>query len=333
MNPTATDPQIDAARALLDGIEGKIHDGTRAYINDSVDATTAAIDAFLPLEQLEFAAVRTNLAAARNRLDDQLFADASEALNRARSGFATTAARVLSAKLIPTAAPAMGFTPAEWLAFVAEMRQLLDPIAAEPDPERQVQCWNEANRRYLVGVIRQAKSRIDFLVAANIAGAHDRLTEAAAQLAGALNALAAGDLVAARAEYETAIGTAGQVRTQISNAGNTLGAAGGTDAAAPASGAAVPPSIVESAIGSVLPLPLGQGVDIAAVNRTLLVLNAALTLIVLVLAVVSGLQLLYVNNATFGWIDLLIASMWGAGLHAVGGQAFQGLTSLAQQFR
>ena len=330
--PQPTDQQIDTANALLDGIDGKIRDATRAYVTTSVTETTAAIDAFPANERIEFNAVRAQLTAAQDAANNGQLPEARAALNRARSGFATTAARLLSAKLT-TATPAIGFTAAQWSSFVVEMRQLLDRIATEPDPERQVQLWNDANRRYLVEVVRQAKNRIDFLVSANVAGANDRLVEAATHLTNALNALAAGNLATAQTEYETAIGAANQVRQQVVAAGNTLGAAAGAEAAAPASGAAVTDSIIDDAIGSVLPLPLGQGVDVNAVNRTLLIFNGAFTVFVLALAIISGLQLLYVNNATFGWVDLVIAFMWGAGLHAVAGQAFQGLTSFAQQFR
>jgi hypothetical protein len=38
-------------------------------------------------------------------------------------------------------------------------------------------------------------------------------------------------------------------------------------------------------------------------------------------------------NAAFGWWDLAVAFLWGAGLQAVAGQTFQGLQGLAQQFR
>lgn len=56
-------------------------------------------------------------------------------------------------------------------------------------------------------------------------------------------------------------------------------------------------------------------------------------MIMLAIAVVSGVQLLYVANPTFGYVDVIVCFLWGAGLQAVAGQTFQGLTGLAQQLR
>jgi hypothetical protein len=95
----------------------------------------------------------------------------------------------------------------------------------------------------------------------------------------------------------------------------------------------LPASILDAAVGSVLPLPLGHGVAIADVNRSLRIVTIVFAGVILLLAILSGLQLLYVPNAAFGYADLLVAFLWGAGLHAVAGQAFQGVQGLAQQFR
>ena len=56
------------------------------------------------------------------------------------------------------------------------------------------------------------------------------------------------------------------------------------------------------------------------------------TIIVLALglfvATVSGLQVLYEPNPTFGLKDLVTAFLWGAGIQAAATQAFQGLQTL-----
>jgi hypothetical protein len=103
--------------------------------------------------------------------------------------------------------------------------------------------------------------------------------------------------------------------------------------AAPRSGDQLPASMVDAAIGSVLPLPLGRRVNIADVERSLRNFHLVFGVIILLIAVLSGLQLLYVSNPAFDWKDLLVAFLWGAGLHAVANQTFQGLQGLAQQFR
>jgi hypothetical protein len=82
-----------------------------------------------------------------------------------------------------------------------------------------------------------------------------------------------------------------------------------------------------------LPLAVGRGVTLREVNRSLCGFSLIFAVIVLAIAVLSGLQLLYAPNPAFGWWDLAVAFLWGAGLHAVAGQSFQGLQGLAQQFR
>jgi RsiW-degrading membrane proteinase PrsW (M82 family) len=112
-----------------------------------------------------------------------------------------------------------------------------------------------------------------------------------------------------------------------------MGAAGAATASAPASAGDVPSSIASAAFSAIVPLPLGRDATLAEVNNRLRTFAIILTAIVLVFAVVSGLQVLYMPNAAFGWWDVAVAFLWGAGLHAVAGQTFQGLQAFAQQLR
>ena len=330
MKEQPTDEEITAAQTALDGLEAKVNAELRKHIAESSAAIRKAIDEFPAAQQIDFDAVKNELHTAESEATE--LKTAEDALDRARSKFAEMAARLLRQALDP-AKVAIGFDPpAEWTNFVTEIKGLLDAVIIEPDPEGRVQRWTDANRRYLIEVVRRAKSRVDFLVQANVASTQDMLKRAADELAKAMVALAAGDLAAARTAYDTAMAAADQARPALQKAGARLGAAPAGDSSAPNGGAAVPSSIIDTAIGSVLPLALGRGVTLKDVDRSLWIFTVGFAVVILVLAILSGLQLLYAPNPAFGWGDLSIAFLWGAGLHAVAGQSFQGLRDLAQQF-
>jgi hypothetical protein len=60
--------------------------------------------------------------------------------------------------------------------------------------------------------------------------------------------------------------------------------------------------------------------------------DLGISLIVFVVAVIAGLQLLYINNNTWGTgTDIAIAILWGLGLHQISGQSLNGYASIRQQ--
>lgn len=325
-----TDAELTAAETTLRGIEDKIRDALKQYLIAAVTAVRAAIDQFPLAERLQFDPVQpelTDVEAAANTNHIDL---ARAALDRARASFAVIGAALLRSKL-DTARPAIGFDAAAWSTFTTEIKALLDAIPVEPDIEQRMRRWTEANRRYLVEVVRRAKARIDFLVPSGIAT--PELTTASNRLAEALAALAAGAMATAWTAYDAATVAADHARPALTAAGQQLGATPNADSTAPQAGGGVPDAAIDAAIGSIMLLPLGRDVTAAAVDRSLLVFTIGFGVAILIIAILSGLQLLYVPNPAFGLADLLVAFLWGAGLHAVAGQAFQGLQGLGQQFR
>ena len=77
-----------------------------------------------------------------------------------------------------------------------------------------------------------------------------------------------------------------------------------------------------------VPLPLGPGATMAGVQRALVGSTLLILALGLFVATVSGLQVLYEPNPTFGIKDLVVAFLWGAGIQAAAGQAFQGLQAV-----
>ena len=131
---------------------------------------------------------------------------------------------------------AISFTAAEWAPFAAEIAGLLDLVATEPDPEQRVQRRTEANRRYLIEVLRRAKARVDQLIDANVQDTKDALTQAQAKLTEAQKELAAGHLGAAQEAYTEAIASANQTRAALAAVGQRLGKEANAEGNAPNAG-------------------------------------------------------------------------------------------------
>ena len=122
-------------------------------------------------------------------------------------------------------------------------------------------------------------------------------------------------------------------RKPLQQQGLQMGKTPAADSDAPNSGAVLPDSIIMEAVASLWPLPLGRDVTLAQVTRRMRWSSIGFAFFLLLIAIASGLQLLYFPNPAFGCADLIVAFLWGAGLHAIAGQTFQGLSGLAQQLR
>jgi hypothetical protein len=329
MNNAAASADIASAQGLLNGIDAKIKAATIRYLNKAIQDLQQAIAGF-GTDAVKFDLVLGELDTAGRETTASRFDLAGTALDRARAKFAEIAAGLLRTRLTETTS-AIGFTADEWKSFAADIGGLLDLVATEPDPERRVQRWTEANRRYLIEIIRRAKARIDYLIEANIQDTKDALTKAQAKLIDAQNQLAAGNLGAAQQAYAAAIDLAGQTAAALQAVGQKLGKDANAGGSAPGAGADVPSQIIVTAVASLMPLPLGRDVTLKQVTRSLLNYSLVFAVVMLVIAVLSGLQLLYVPNPAFSWGDMILAFLWGAGLHAVAGQTFQGVAGLARQ--
>ncbi len=334
LDPAATEQQVTTTKTALDGFAASVERELRRLVLAAAERLRTTIRGLDAAARAEFQPVIAQLEAVGTQDAPQPIALATKALDRARVLYAQIASGQLRHRLNPAINP-VGFTvAAEWTEFVAEIRRMLDAVDGERDPERKIELWNDANRRYLVEVVKRAKARIDALVQANsVPAARPTLQGAAKLLADAQVALADDNLSAASVAYAQAMAEAEKARPEVEKAGSSMGAAGGATASAPASAGDVPSSIASAAFSAIVPLPLGRGATLAEVNNRLRNLAIILTAIVLVFAVVSGLQVLYMPNAAFGWWDVAVAFLWGAGLHAVAGQTFQGLQAFAQQLR
>lgn len=331
-NDNASDDEVTTATGGLSDIGTKISQALKQSFGEAEKALKKAVGEYTGTEQAQFDPVLVSVRTMVAEANQSNFEEAKKALAEARSKFAGIAAGLLRATL-SAAQPAVGFEAAAWAAFITEITGLLDEIATEPEPEKRAQRWSEVNRRYLVSVVRHARVRVEELIAAQVVGTEQALAQARAKLLDAEAALGEGELGIARTRYQEAVDAAGEARPQLRAQGLQMGKTAGTDADAPKSGAELPDSIIVEAIASVWPLPLGRHVTLAQVTRRMFWSSIGFALFLLLIAIASGLQLLYFPNPAFGCADLIVAFLWGAGLHAIAGQTFQGLTGLAQQLR
>jgi hypothetical protein len=330
----ATEQQVTASLTALRGLDAQVKTALQALVVGEAAKLRQAIDGLDPMARAEFQPVSAALDAVGTAAAPQPLEVASAALDKARLLYAQIAAGQLRSRLATASAP-IGFDNAnDWTTFVADISRQLDETESERDPERKVERWNETNRRYLTRVIKQAKTRIDALLQANsVPAATADLRQAQKSLADAQLALARDDLSAASVAFGSAMDAGLKARPLVLAAGGRMGAAGAASGAAPNAGGGVSQPIVDAALAAIVPLPLGRSATLAEVDRSLKIFTIGFSVIVLVFAIVSGMQLLYMPNPAFGCWDVVVSFLWGAGLHAVAGQTFQGLSGLAQQFR
>ena len=78
---------------------------------------------------------------------------------------------------------------------------------------------------------------------------------------------------------------------------------------------------------SALPLATAQGL-----TRTIVLLETLSAIAIGAIAVVIGVQLLWVNDFTWGgWGSWCVAFLWGLGMHQVTGASVQGITGITQE--
>lgn len=110
-----------------------------------------------------------------------------------------------------------------------------------------------------------------------------------------------------------------------------MGGPGAALAPAPTNGGEIPDEVTQGAWNAIA-FVLGAPTTAAQANKRVLVAEGLLFLLMLALALVIGLKFLYFDNAAWGTpIDLVVAFLWGFGLHQFGGTTFQGVQSIAQQ--
>lgn len=334
-----TEQAATAARTAMSTIDEAVKNQLKA----AIAALQAEISGLSDPQRLALQETSGSLVAAVTDADDLKLQSAEAKLNAARHAYVQVAIKGLQDRLDP-ARPASGFTRASWTALVEDYNRRLDVLAAEHDADTKVREWNKLRVEWLRAVAQALLHQIeaDDEVAANTqqpatpGPAAPDPKAARAKYAEATTALQSIDRLLLDRKFRdanNAYATAAKAHSDGLKAMQVTArvAAVAGQAPAPTDGGAVPDGVIQGAWNAIS-FVLRPPTSVAQANRRVLIAEALLFLLMLALALGAGLKLLYFDNAAWGApIDLLVAFLWGFGLHQVGGTAFHGVQSIAQQ--
>jgi hypothetical protein len=292
-------------------------------------------------------AVADTLDKADERAGAGNFREAATLLDEARRLYAGTLIKALQTEL-DTGKPAAAFDATAWPPVVVDARGRLNSILAEPDAAKQVNDWELFRRGWLLrlmeplarevdGLINEAEKRVAAAATAAPPPGATKIDPVAAkkhfetardELNKIPSLLMAGKVQDAYTSYATAVGAYVDGKTNLTGARMSAAAAGPST---PLPTTDVPPSVIEAAWRTIT-FGLGAPATRQQAFHRLVAAELLLFVILLVTALFLGLKLLYFENAAWGsCTDLVVAVLWGFGLHQVGGSAFQGVQGMVQQ--
>jgi hypothetical protein len=327
---------VDATiETSLKELETKIPDALR----DQMNARIAELERQLPSAPADVQAkVKAALASAKSAVADKRFDDASRDIAAAAKALARVIAEALRARLGAATRP-LGFdTDADWDAVKKSANDALTVADALTDDDARLIAYRKAYGEYLAAVSAKLVGYIDGRV--NDVKTHRQITEqertalldslgtARKGAADVTTQVAAGQIDEAAKTYAAAAAAVKTADGAVAAKGGVQGAPGGATA-----DAAPTPGAVALFDGGFL-APFGFfPKTLAGTNWALWLGDASVALVVLGIAVLLGLQLLWVPKLTWGGADdYLLAVLWGLGLHQVSGAAFEGTGGLVNRF-
>lgn len=334
-----TAEEAAALRARIDALGDKLTEDVRTALLAAIAAleTEVAERAAAPPETVA-REVGARLREARDEAEARRLGAARIRLDQARRAWTDLLVAAFRRELAASAPP-VGLTAADWTALQGTTTRLLDGVAEETDADRAGERYRDAYARYLAALLDAAARVVSERLAAQPAtvdAARQALETARDGLAGARAALDAGRLAAAADGYGKAIGAL----AAPASAGAGGGLMGGRAAVAPLAGGAgaiaageVPAGAGEGEARAPADMPVPAAAALAALRARQRQLDLLLLLAMLVVAILLGLQVLWLDDPDWGTPgDLIVAMLWGLGLHQVAGSAFQGLHGLYAQF-
>jgi hypothetical protein len=321
-DPDATADQIKDAAAKLRAGPADLEKAIKDYWLKASEEFKAEIDA-LP------AAEKAEMAPYSRRIDDAA-ADATQlasVLQEARKAYAELMIRTMREMLAKAQKPP-GFDDAGWKKLVDDLSRQLAQAAMDTDEQRQIAMWTAARLQWLKAVSEGLTRRIKETLKNANNDAKPILGKAIEDLATVDKELQAGRLREAQAAYDSAVQSFQEARTRDTQLSATV-----TTSPAPAGvGTSIPDNVVESGWQNVVGIVLGGLRSSKDIAFWLLISDVALFIILGLVAVMVGLNLLYFDKPAWGSAtDIAVALLWGFGLHAVAGNAFQGLQGIAKQ--
>jgi hypothetical protein len=257
--------------------------------------------------------------------------------DEARGLYARVLARDLAAR-VRGEVPA-GVAPDDWRTLQAQVAQDLDKVEAAADPEAANAAYGAAFASYLrvlLGAMQRQAEQGALRVGARPDLEDDEKDRLAArfeairdQAAEATRRLALRQWTEAAADYRGAAQALAALEKELARKGEQMGVLSRIFAAASATQGTIPPAAGRADAEPVAGRPVRPRASAAELTRRLGIGDLLSNLVILLVAVLLGLQLLWVTNPVWGGgADYLIALLWGLGLHQVSGSAFEGVAGL-----
>ncbi len=347
LKPMATEQQhsviVDQLGGLSASIEKAVRDELSARLN-ALEADVNASSSAARTNTLRIALqdVVTSLIEAAKKAVAEGSRDAFERVNHARLEYANALLDDLTDSL--KGAPPLGFAndAKRWGEARAHVAQVIDLAEEANDPEQRISRYLEAYALYLKEAADALRSRVDaaketldsqvrlgHATAEKQKTQRDQLNEVVAKLDAIEPKLKEGKLREAHSDYTAAE----KVAQLLAKAGVQLGA---VDEVAP--GEARGGGLIPAAVGPGVPVLVARmvsqaGLDAERLTRQLRMVDWIFTGVVAIISVLLGVQLLYLDNPTWGGArDFVLAVLWGLGLHQVSGGASEGIAGLRERF-
>jgi len=338
---------LDPARAAttrqaLDGAAGKLEDPAstlealgRAYdelreLKTRIDARVAlktGIDAIGELARVQRARAAepgepgAKLSDVQRHLDEASRLHAADELEKALAEY-----KLAREELVPILTAALEarmqhklepFEADAWAKLVADLEPMLAAVKANKPPDEQIAAYRNARARFYRGAFEAIATR-----ATKLAGAQPANQAALSSFAARISGEAASD-ERVHAEDAGARFTAAIAELNQLDRATTLDATS-FPVAWFNGGAALPGSIPGE-----LAMPAPAAASAMRLQRNLDRSDVVALFGLLAISVLSGVQLLWAGDATWGSFDSeLLAFLWGLGLHSVGNQPFKNIFHL-----
>jgi hypothetical protein len=320
-------PKADAAKLSTELLA--IEDRFKADLAASIEALKPMLPGLLEGEAL--AAVEKLLDDAKQAAAAGNYDGASAAVARAQSEMATKLIDDLTVDLETPPDAAVGISASEWDELKRPIEARLVQAKNSSDPEEILRLYKDAEAALIGGYARlvgeKAQVNVDELSAVVTRTADQNVLLARAQdavkAADESKQLVATDLVAAKAKLGVAI----KAFKGVPGGGNLEGFDVG--------------AVFRRASVAFLTMPGDAGTAPMVVVRSRSELQSRLrkieivnTLLATFVALVLGLQFLYVSHDTWGsFADAAAAIIWGLGVQQLSGQAFGGVRGLQDQLQ
>ncbi|MEI9941688.1 MAG: hypothetical protein WDO69_31115 [Pseudomonadota bacterium] len=311
----------------------KVRGAQRAALIETLQRTTQLLDASgASLGNAEGPAVleaRAALRAVQTQLDQDQLPEAQAELSKVRGRVAGVLALGLKSELAGAAPESVG--EARWLEIRADVGRLLDSVVelVEADPEAAVDGYARALALYATLSMSAAIETVrdNMVRVANSELEHK--AELSQELAKLMQELAASEHASpseALAMLRRTDRALRDLKPRMSDEAVRAKVAAVTATERAPGAWAVPEPAVIARASAVMDTMRSPRRPVAETDRDA-------TLILLVIALASGLKALWLGDAVWGSLgDYLTAVLWGLGLHSVGNVAFEGLGGLWTKF-